>query len=350
MTSSESTSSSMRVRPLTEADDAAWETALAESCQASPLQWLPWLRCVGRHVGEVEIIGVEREGKLIAGLAGMVTPLGGARRFSTIGLTAYHGLWIRDAGLRSSRAESLLISVVECLIPFLNERYVHWAFANAPELGDPRPFKDIGCQIEVHCTYRVPLGTADEIMALMETEARRWARRAEREGATFEVCESTEETFAILEQHARATAERHGMGEEVLPAGFIAEVARTATGAGIGQVFLARNSAGEPVTSCLCLWDSNRAFSFLGGSATGQVSQGEVRFLDHRVFSWLHERGHREVDVLGGNIPELRNYKKRFNGPPVAYFTISRPGALPQGRMAHLRAAAKHLIAALRGR
>jgi GNAT acetyltransferase-like protein len=350
MSPSDKSSSSIQIRTLTEVDDAAWETALAESCQASPLQWLPWLRCVGRHLGEVEILGVEREGKLIAGLAGLVTQGGGGRRFSTIGLTAYHGLWVRDAELRPSRAESLLVSVVESLIPFLNERYAHWAFANAPELGDPRPFKDLGCQIDVHCTYRVPLGSSEEIMTLMETEARRWARRAEREGATFEVCDSTEEAIAVLEQHAQATAERRGMGETALPAGFIAEVARLAMEAGIGQVFLARNSEGEPVTSCLCLWDANRAFSFLGGSATGQVSQGEVRFLDHRVFSWLHEQGHREVDVLGGNIPELRNYKKRFNGPPVAYYTISRAGAPRLGRGAHLRAAAKHLIAAARGR
>jgi hypothetical protein len=336
------------VRLLAEADDALWEDGLAHSTQSSFLQWLPMLRAIGRRLGGLEVIGVERAGQLIGGVAGLVDASAGVRDFQTNVLTAYHGLWVRDAGLRPARTEALVTTVARVLVPFLDRRYRSWTFLSAPELVDARPFRDLGCRVDAYFTDRLALERPERLLAQMEKEARRWIRRAEQGGTRIDACAPTEENLGAFEAHLRTMYRRRGLGgRKGFPEGLFPELGRLVAQAGRGQLFLARTADGVPVASTLCTWDEHRAYAFVGSSDVGLARGGELRLMDWRMFAWLWERGHREIDLLGGNRPPLRAFKKAYNGRVVPYPRISRNQASRVDRMGHLRAAMGHLLRAL---
>jgi hypothetical protein len=341
-------SSTITVRVLTESDDPHWEEALSQSSQASWLQWLPWHRCCGRLCRGSVALGVERGGELIAGLAGLEVEEAGRRALHNNYLTSYHGLWLRDIGLRPAKAETLLTEVAQVLVAFLDQRYASWAFSNAPELWDARPFRDLGCQVGVYWTYRVTLGEPEAMLAQFEKEARRWVRHAAERGASFEVCAPSEENLAAFESHILATAGRQRFDVALVPRGLFAEIAGTVHRAGCGQLFMARTGDRPPAASVLCTWDDRRAFSFLGGATPEAMAAGLPRFLDFKAFEWLHAHGHREVDLLGANLPGLRAFKKDYNGVLLPYLTISREHRATVGRRGHLKIALKHLVKAVR--
>lgn len=340
-------STGITVRTLTESQDALWERGLARSDEGTWLQWLPWLRCVGRHLGGVTVLGLERAGQLIGGVAGLVEQSPEGRRLRTIYLTAYHGLWVADSGLRLHARESLVREVAEALVPHLNAHWDRWAFSSAPELTDGRPFLDLGCHVAVQYTYRLDLLDDEAMLARMENNVRRHIRRAEEAGVIVEVCAPTAENFQIFEQLQRLVGERQGWDGERFPTGLFAELAAEIQAAGCGQLFLARTRDGRPAAALLCTWDRHRAYALFGSSDPEVAKGGCERYLSWRAYQWLRERGHREVDQLGANYQNLRAHKRDWNGRLVSYLTVSG-GAGVARRTDHLRAAAKHLWRALR--
>jgi hypothetical protein len=340
-------SSAITVRPLTAADDALWERGLEESEQRSFLHWLPWLRCVGNHLGGHTVLGLERAGRLLGGLAGLVEESADGRRLRTIFLTAYHGLWVADRGLRPMARESLMDDVAGALIPHLNARWDRWAFSSAPELRDTRPFSDMGCTVDVQFTYRIDLADAETMLERFDTNARRRIRRAEKDGVTVEVCAPTEEDLRTFEDHMRSVGERQGVTDEDFPAGLFVEIGRLVHGAGCGQLFVARSREGLPAASLLATWDTHRAYTFLGAGIPELTKTGATRALTWTAFQWLHAREHREIDLLGANYQSLRTHKREWNPRLVPYFTVTG-GKMPRmTRREHLKAAAKHLVKSL---
>jgi hypothetical protein len=339
----------LEVRLLTQEDDAPWDMGLRESNEGTWLQWLPWLRCAASRLGQCEVVGLIRAGRVIGGVAGMVGPGDGGSVFHNIPVTAYHGLWLLDRGLSPARHDSLLQSAAGALVPFFNARYAHWAFSSAPELIDPRPWRNLGCATDVYMTYRIPVESPDAVAARFDSAARRWVRKAEKAGTAFHVSAAGEQDLRDFEDNARETAERHGLIGATYPAGLFRDIAAMAIAEGRAKMFLARMADGRAASSVLITWDAHRAYTFLGGNASDGMSNGEPRFLDHHVFRWIAGQGHREIDLLGANEPHLHAYKKQFNGLPVPYLTVSdgRPPRLARG--AHLKAAAKHLVAMLKG-
>lgn len=341
--------SAIEARLLTGADDAEWERGLAQSREGTWLQWLPWLRLAAGRLGRCEVVGLVRAGRIIGGVAGLVRDEAGGPVFRNVPLTAYHGLWLTDQGLSPSRLDSLMTSAAAALVPFLDGQYASWAFSSAPELFDPRPWRERGCGTEVYMTYRLPLDSAEAIAERLESNARRRVRRAEKAGARFEVCAPTARDLDDFEANARDTAERHGLLAQGYPDHLSRDIAELAIGGGRAQLFIARMADGRSAASVLCVWDTFRAYTFLGGNASGGMKDGQPRFLDHHVHLWLAEHGHREVDLLGGNLPSLRAYKKQTNAAAVPYLTVTGGRAPRLSRGAHLRAAARHLLQAVRG-
>lgn len=334
---------------LTDEDDALWEAGLAESNQQSWLQWLPWLRCAGKHLGKLDIIGIETSGRLIGGLAGLVEESNGKPTFRSFFLTAFHGLWIRDKGLRPSHVESLTRTVAETLVPFLNERYSQWSFSPSPELIDIRPFTHLGCGIEVFYTYRIQLADADTMMAGFEKDVRRVIRRSTEAGLKFEEAELNEENLATHAALLLVVAEREGWGGAVPSPAVFTDLARVCVEGGRAALFLVRNTEGTPVCSLLLTWDEHRSFAFLGASKLESGQTSAMRFMQWSAFNWAHEKGMREMDLLGGNLPGIRQFKRAWNPVTVPYFTISGGNSGVETRKSHLRKAAKHLVQAIVG-
>jgi hypothetical protein len=340
-------SDGIQVRTLTEGEDALWERGLSESNQESFLNWLPWLRCAGRHLGGHTVLGLERAGRLIAGLAGLVEESHGCKRLRTLYLTAYHGLWVADRGLRGTARESLMRDVAQALIPHLDANWDRWAFSSAPELLDTRPFSDAGCGVEVQFTYRLDLDEPEALLARIDREARREIQRAGQAGTTVEACAPTAENFRAFEETMRDVAERQGWTEKQFPEGMFVDLARLVQEARCGQLFLARNAEGRVAASLVAAWDRQRSYLLLGGGHPELTKSGATRLLYWRVFQWLRENGHREVDLLGANYRNLRLQKRRWNARLEPYFTVTGSNALRMSRLGHLRAAAKHLLRAV---
>jgi hypothetical protein len=291
------------------------------------------------------VIGLERAGRLVAGVAGLVHE--GA--FRTISLTAYHGLWLRDEGLSPSAAESLVAEVAHVLVPFLNERHERWAFACAPEFRDPRLFSELNCHVDVHCTLRLPIREPKAMLEHITSTARRNIRRAERDGVLAKACEPTEENIAIFERHGRHVTDRMGLSANECPKGLFANIARASTSAGNGQLFVSWTKEGEPASSLLCTWDRHRAYDFLGGNDPMLMRSGSPRLTMWTAVNWFWEQGYEEMDLVGANLPQLRLHKREWNATVTPYFTISRGDTPSLSRTDHLRQAAKHLFRSITG-
>lgn len=341
-------SGELTARPLGPDDDPLWEEGLLQSTQGTWLQWLPWHRISCELLGRLEVFGVWRDGELVAGLAGVVLEGDGQRSFHNNFMTAHHGLWMRDIGLRPAKVETLLSEIAAALVPLLSERFDRWAFSCTPELSDARPFADLGCQVDVHFTHRLALRDFESQVNLFEKEARRWVRHAQQAGITCAASALAEEDLAAAERHLRGIAERESGGALRDTRGVFRALISAAQRAGHGQLFLARDAAGQVVASVLCTWDRWRAYSFLGGATDEGMAIGAPRLLDAFSFAWLHGQGHREIDLLGANHPGLRAFKKDYNGALVPYVTIRGGRERPLSRWDHLRAAARHVALALR--
>lgn len=341
--------STLTVRSVTAEDDLLWERGLSKSAQGTWMQRLAYLRAVGRHLGPVEILAVVHNAQFIAGVAGLTEVNGPERRFRTIYLTGYHGLWVADAGLQPHTRESLMEDVAQALTAHLDAHWTRWAFASAPELVDMRPFSDADCRVEVNFTYRIDLDAEDAMLARLEKEARREIRHAGQTGVTVAVCEPTGDDLLAFGETMNSVAQRQGAGWGQAAVALAIDVARDATAAGCGQLFLARSPGGRVASALLAAWDAHRAYLVLGGGHPEETRTGATRLLHWRAMQWLRERGHREVDLLGANYRNHRTHKRRWNGRLVPYFTVAGGRGTPLGRRAHLTAAAKHLLRALRG-
>lgn len=337
------------VRSLSEQDDAAWEAALRESPHCPWLQWPPWHRCVGKHLGAFEMLGIENSGSLVGGVIGFVTEEGGKRHFRSNPLTAYHGLWLCVGDLRPGRVETLTHDCAEGLVRHLNAEFSTWAIACAPEFTNVRDFESLGCRVNINYTYRLPLADAETMLSTFEKEARRQIKRSEESGLTFEACEATEENLDSFEKLALGIAARQGLDGAMAPVGLFKALAEVICNSGRAKMFLARSPNGDAKKAIISCWDDQRVYGLLGGGDTEPGSGADARFLEWRHFDWLHRAGHREIDLMGANLDRLHSFKKKWNGVLTPYFTITGGRVERPGRLKHLRRGVKGLLRAATG-
>lgn len=339
--------SDLTLRVLGVPDTGAWEEGVRHSAQGTALQWLPLMQYIGGAMGgSTQIIGIERGGKMVAGLIGFVFQQGWRRVLRTLPLTTYHGLWLRDEGLTVSGVQDLLEEAAALLVPHLDAHFDDWAFACAPEMPPAIPFKLMGCKVSVHYSYREVLTEPEAMLEKFESEARRQIRRAEKSGCRTDACEPTEDDLQAIDEIMADVVERVG-GVLNWPKGIFAEITRIVTDAEIGKLFITRDAEGKPIACALTLWDRFRVYGLLGGAERSKEGIGAMRLINWDSFVWLHERGHREIDLCGGNLPGIVQFKREWNSRLVSYLTIGRRAKVR--RRAHLRAAAKEMLRFIRG-
>jgi hypothetical protein len=294
------------------ADDLGeWEEGRAESSQADFFNSSLLLRAIHRHLFPLAIVECRLGGRLIGGCFGWDRRMGRRRRLQTPPTLAHGTLWLRDAGLGPSRAESLARDVVRALTPFLTPHFDSINLQASPEFLATMWFESEGWEVRPLHTYRFPMTDVDTAWKQLESSRRRQVNLAREEGMTVEPSMDVGALEVVMVDMLR----RRGAPHPSLRS-FLEVLLEDLSAARKGQLFVARDSAGGVAAALVVVWEGDHAAIYIGAGVGELGRRGANSLLHWHVIEALCREGrHRWLDLYGWGLPEIALYKKEWNAP-----------------------------------
>ncbi len=306
---------------IAEIDDAdTWNELVREGVGGCVFSTREWLNNAQHATGgEPRMFGCIKNGRLVAGLAGMERSGGGMRQLATPVLTPHGGLMYQPVKVKSpGKLEADRNRATELLVSHISQCYNHVSLCHTPAIVDLRPFSWNGFSPQVRYTYRIGISNLEEVWEKLERRTRTVIRKAEDSG--FEFIE-TRDASAIRQLYELVYAKSSGP-PPVDPASvekFVAKVIDS----GLGQAF-AIKSASEIASVVVFVNGFDTAYAWIAGqnpdfAASGATSLLYWRFFEHTAL--------KQFDFVGANMPSIALFKRGFGGELTSYFAVERYGS-----------------------
>lgn len=292
-------------------DLAAWDSARAESRQRCFANAGALLRSLHRNLTPLRVIECWQGGRIVGGCFGWARGDGGLRRFQTPVTIGHGSLWVRDASLAPSPAQSLARDVTQSLVPHLARDFDVIDFFVDPHFPDIRGFSQAGWTVSPYQTYQMALADADSHWRGLERNLRNHVSSAKKKGLTAEPSDDV----AALETVLSDMAQRRGLPPvNIRP--HLDEVYREFRSAGHGQLFVARRPTGEIGAAALILWEGREAGVYMSAVSGEHGRDGANPLVHWAAIEWLAQRGAFDMlDLYGTEPEEVGRFKKQFNAP-----------------------------------
>lgn len=195
---------------------------------------------------------------------------------------------------------------------------------------DIRPFEWAQMAARPRYTYHLDIAGHEE---RIDPSARKKARKCHRLGYR---CEITEDYAAVagclagpearkgFDYRLEAT-ELESLAELMGPEHFVC--------------FLARNAAGEPMGTRVCLYvPGGHALAWSAGMKTEAMKDGVNNLVAEAALAHFAEKGCTVFDFIGANIPPVAEMKEAWGGRLVCHYAISQRGFRQLAREAYITA------------
>ena len=195
-----------------------------------------------------------------------------------------------------------------------------------PGYDDPRPFEWNGFTATASFTYCIDASDGlDDVRAGFSRSLRRELGDAEETAAVVERGNRADCRFVYEDTAARYAAQDEPFG---LSWGYVRDL--TASLGEHARTYVARAPDGERLTGVIVLYSDDRAYFWLGGTRSEYEGTSLNALLHWRVVEDLIEDppvdGVTAYDLMGANTERLCEYKAKFGGDLVPYYTLESEG------------------------
>ncbi len=297
------------------ADDTAWDGFVRQAIGGTVFSTSAWLRCAAAATGgQVHRLGCYRNGRLVAGISGLVRRRLGLYRLETPALTPYTGLLLAPVASKGpAKAEAAQHRACSHLLAHLAKHYDRVFLVHAPAIADVRPFTWQGWDAHLRYTYRLPLGDDNARWERIERRTRTAIRKAEKLGyqlrPTSDVALFRRQYEAIYANQADSPPIAAALAERFVAA---------ALAAGLAQAYEIASSDG-PAAIVAFVRGFDTTYAWAAGADPAYNHTGAISLL---YWQYCNTAVHQHFDFVGANMPSIAFFKRGFGCDLVPYYAV----------------------------
>ncbi|UYO93973.1 GNAT family N-acetyltransferase [Pollutimonas sp. M17] len=305
--------------------DSAWDAFILASPQCSIFSLSGYL--AGQGTTHTKLF-YEMEGQIVAS-ALIITPDDSKFR-APYPYSLYQGIALAPMAAQGHSAISKHLKIISGLADAISRRYPHHSLCLHPSLTDLRGFQwcnyhtpDLGAyELSLSYTGIIRLdqfSSFEDFLSSIRAARRQDAKKAEKAGLRIEPSHDVDEFIHLY----ALTFSRQGIVPDDLHLDLVRRIVHSVLNAGLGQILVARNSAGQATSAVMTATDPNCAYYLFGATDPAFRSNGANSALLLRVIQDGFLSGKKVFDMIGINSPQRGDFKTSFNAAPTPFFILN---------------------------
>lgn len=295
----------------------SWDQFIKASYRGTAYHYSAWLRPLSDGMGQNILIHTVSEGDIIK--AGAVVSCA-----SKLGICVGRKPWATSY-TGPVLADDADENVKKSLLKSLQKTYQHVRIVASPtpnnNMQSLTPWES-----KTSTTALLDISDTDSLWSSFDRHARQRVRKAESIGIRMEEVDHGKDFYALY----RLTYERQDLPMP-LSEKQICTTLEMARKGGILRFFSAYTEDASPAASLVVLHDTKRAYFALAGSHPKYRKTDAVSLLWWRVMQ-EYSKTHKEIDLVGMDIPSIARFKRSFS-PTIVSFNDINAYSSPFSRM-----------------
>lgn len=315
----------IQVKKLSFKEYTEWDRFVNDSPQGTIFHYSDWLTAY-EDLLNLRILGCFRNEKLVGGCVLNLHRDWFFKSAANFGIEQvvfpYEGVILRKniEKTKIRAIERLYRDICEALSNTFSSKGLHFIrLVNSPGLIDVRPFTSIKWDSEVRYTYYLDLQTVK--LNAFSRDVKRNIKKAMSQGITLEKSVNADIFFHLYVQMLTrkdqlvATKFMKNVFERIIP-----KLQRK----GLGEMWIAKSSSGQAVSSEIILFDKKRVYGWLAATHSDYLRTGVSTFLRYEILQELQKKGFKEIDLVGADGWGTSEFKAGFNPRLVPYYVVLR--------------------------
>ena len=312
----------IEARELDSSEYKLWDRLVEESSQGNIFSSSEWLRAISSDFSMFKLYGIFKNDLLIGGCSIFPTkhsilkcgysPIFGAA-------TPYGGLVFRNEITKNvTDIESLHKSALTSLFSNFKKNIFSdgITIVNSPKIMDIRPFIWAGWKTYIRYTYQINLDNT--LWDRISSRCRQTIRKALKNSINITCSDNLDEFYDLFQLNYSSQKMQTPVSKNL-----IKEVFNTFSWKKQCKLWMAKTDTGELAAAAIFVWDSKRAYGWVGASNPRIRENGAPSLLYWSIFKELSETFN-ELDLCGANTPNIVKFKSSFNPELVPYYQVEK--------------------------
>jgi len=320
-------------------DVSLWDRFVSNSPQGTVFSTSKWLTAgASTQGGKPVMLGVWDENNFIVGVSFVEITRGPLKKANSPVLTPYGGfIYNIDPDKSGSNTESLQLLCAEKLINHIQKKYHYVSFVHSPGFVDIRPFSWQNWKESVRYTYLLDITDTDKLWGRFRDRARKKIRRAENSLVIGDFID-TEEIGRMYESIFRARKTDPPLSREI-----VTSMVSNLRESGLVKITTAIESNGETIAVLALVLGKDTVYTWVGATYPEKNYTGADSLLIWNAIK-SNSDTHKNLDMMGANIPSIAFFKKGFGGTLVPYYVTERYSSLMSRTAFHAYSKMKRLF------
>lgn len=239
----------------------------------------------------------------------------------------YQGIALAPLPVRGYSAVSRRLKIISGLADELSRGYPHHSLCLHPSLTDLRGFQWCNYHTPEKGTYELSLyytgiirldkfSSFEDFLSSIRTARRQDVKKAEKAGLRIGPSNDVDEFIRLY----GLTFSRQGIASDDSHLNRVRRIMHSVLNTGLGQMLVARNSAGQAASAIVTANDPNCAYYLFGATDPSFRSYGANSALLLHVIQDAFLSGKKSFDMVGVNSPQRGDFKTSFNAEPIPFF------------------------------
>lgn len=302
--------------------DRAWDTFILASPQCSVFSLSEYLAGLdAKH----DRVFFEMDGQVVA--AALIVNPGDSEFRAPYSYSLYQGVALAPMPMRGHSAVSRRLKIISGLADALSRRYPRHSLCLHPSLTDLRGFQWCNYHAPGQGTYELSLfytgvirlgqfSNFENFLSSIRTARRQDAKKTEKAGLRIGLSHDVDEFIRLY----ALTFSRQGIESNDSHLNLVRRIVHVVLKTGLGQMLVARNSAGQAASAIVTAHDPNCAYYLFGATdPTFRAYGANSALLLHAIHDAFLS-GKNSFDMVGVNSPQRGDFKTSFNAEPVPFF------------------------------
>jgi len=305
--------------------DAAWDTFILASPQCSVFSLSGYLDGLG---ATHDRLFFEMDGQIVA--SALIVNPGDSEFRAPYPYSLYQGIALAPLTVRDHSAVSRRLKIISGLADALSRRYPNHSLCLHPSFTDLRGFQWCNYHALDQGTYELSLSytgiirldqfsSFEDFLSSIRTARRQDTKKAEKAGLRIEPSYDLDEFIRLY----ALTFSRQGIASDDSHLNQVRRIVDSVIKTGLGQMLVARNSAGQAASAIVTTNDPSCAYYLFGATDPAFRSYGANSALLLNFIQDAFLSGKKFFDMVGINSPRRGDFKTSFNAEPVPFFVLT---------------------------
>ena len=305
--------------------DAAWDAFILASPQCSVFSLSGYLAGLG--VAHAKLF-YELDGQVAA--SALIVKPGDSEFRAPFPYSLYQGVALAPMSGQGHSTVSKRLKITSGLAEALCRRYPHHSLCLHRSLIDLRGFQWCNYNAPDQGTYELSLSYTGVIhldqfssfegfLSSIRTARRQDAKKAEKAGLRIESSRDVDEFTRLY----ALTFARQGIPSDDSHLDLVQRIVHSVLKTGLGQMLVARNSAGQAASAIVTAHDPNCAYYLFGATDPAFRADGPNSALLLHVIRDAFMSKKKAFDMVGVNSPQRGDFKISFNAEPTPFFLLT---------------------------